>query len=815
MKLSLNWIRDYVEIPENITIDKLSYDLTMSTVEVEGAESLASAFENIIVGQILEVLPHPNADKLRICKVDTGDDVHEIVCGGINLAVGMYVAVAVPGAIVRWHGEGEPVVIKKSKLRGVESYGMICAADEVGLGDLFPVSPMAEILDLSGFSVTPGENLAVALGLDDIILEIDNKSMTNRPDLWGHYGMARELAALYDLELMPIAPYQAPQGIPAMDIHISDSERCPRYIGVKLEELQIKEAPFQMRARLWKVGLRPINALVDVTNYVMMAVGQPTHAFDSDMICQRICVRLAEEGEALRLLNGKELALHPEDLVIADAKEAVALAGVMGGEKDSILPSTQNVILEVANFEPTGVRRTALRYDNRTDASTRYEKGIDPERCDLALSLSMALFNQLYPDMKVVAFTDSYHKKLKPAEIDVSYDWLDRRLGKHLTQEEISCRLRRLGFQVRFEGDNMHVVAPTWRSTGDVSIKADIMEEVARMYGYENFKADRITTSFAGAVNQLDKSMVRNIEEYLAYRCGLQEVLTYPWMREEFVHAILGSTENILTLPTPPSPAEKYIHSSTLPNLCQAVVNNERYYSEFSIFEEAQVASGEYRQSPYDATEYLPVQSRRIGCAFATKTDRLEEIVALFRKAKGVFEQMPRYTHMEPFAFKKEEKPYWADATAWLNIYAGQVMVGSLGLLSKRSSMACRIKSLSVVLAEINTDLLVPYKSRTNSFTHLPEHPINEYDFSVLVDSAVAWAQIRDAIWDVRGALVTDISFVEEYRGKQIPDGKKSVTIRLSIGAPDRTLTSNDIDACTNKIMHLLTQRVNAEVRGK
>ncbi len=815
MKLSLNWIKDYVNIPADMDLSKFAYDLTMSTVEVEGAEDIAASFNHIVVGEILEVLPHPNADKLRVCRVNTGDGEHDIVCGGINLAAGMKVVVAAPGAMVRWHGEGEPVEIKNTKLRGVPSYGMICASDEVGLSDLFPASAEGEIVDLSDFDVTPGQNVAVALGLDDIVLEIDNKSMTNRPDLWGHYGMAREIAALYGLELKKIDPYTAPAGVENFPITIADADKCPRYIGVKMEGLSVKPAPFAMRARLWRVGLRPINALVDITNYVMMAVGQPTHAFDSDMIQGGITVRRAGAGEELELLNGKKLAFATDDLVIADDKEAVALAGVMGGCKDSILPTTQNVILEVANFESTGIRRTALRYDNRTDASTRYEKAIDPERCDLALSLCMDLFAELYPDMKVVAYADNYQKHLVQKEIDVSYDWLDRRLGKHLTQKEISDKLNLLGFSVTFSGDNMHIVVPTWRSTGDVSIKADIMEEVARMYGYENFEAAPITTSFSGAINQLDKSLVRNIEEYLAYRAGMQEVLTYPWMKEEFVNAILGSTDGILTLPTPPSPEEKYVRSSTLPNLCQAVVKNERYYDEFAIFEEAQVSSAYMEQSAYDPTERLPEQKRHIGCAFARKTDKLEEISLLFRRAKGIFEDMARYTHMEPITFVKNEQPVWADPVAWLNLYVGDVKVGNLGLLAKKASMACGIKNLSVVLAEIDTDLLVPYKSRTNTFVHLPEYPVNDYDISMLVDSGVTWDAIRAAVLSKKRDLLHGVSFVEEYRGKQIPEGKKSVTIRCAIGANDRTLTSDEIEACAAAIIKTLGKELGAEVRGK
>lgn len=814
MKLSLNWIKDYVKIPDNMDMTKFAYDLTMSTVEVEGAVELAKEFENIVVGKILEVLPHPNADKLRICKVDTGDAVHDIVCGGINLESGMKVIVAIPGAMVRWHGEGEPVKIKNTKLRGVESYGMICASDEVGLGELFPASQDGEIVDITDFDAEIGQNVAIALGLDDIILEIDNKSMTNRPDLWGHYGMAREIAGIYNLELKKIEEYKAHEGIPQFEIHIDDEKKCPRYIGVKMEGLSVKEAPFEMRARLWKVGLRPINALVDITNYVMMAVGQPTHAFDSDMICDYIRVRRAGDGEVLKLLNGKELVLKSDDLVIADSKEAVALAGVMGGEKDSILPTTKNVILEVANFEATGIRRTALRYDNRTDASTRYEKAIDPERCDLALSLAMDLFKEIYPDMTVTAYGDNYKTKLVPAEIDVSYDWLDRRLGKHLTQTEISDKLTLLGFKVTFDGDNMHVVVPSWRSTGDVSIKADIMEEVARMYGYENFEADTITTSFTGAINQLDKSLVRNIEEYLAYRCGVQEILTYPWMKDLFVNAIVENTDGVLSLPTPPAPDEKYVKCSTLPNIVQAVVNNERYYNEFAIFEEAQVFDGREFTTPYDETEKLPIQKRHIGCAFAKKTDKIEEISVLFRKAKGIFEEMPKFTHMEAFTFKKEEKPYWADPVAWLNIYVGDTKVGNLGVLAKKKSMICGIKNLSVVLAEIDTDLLVPFKSRTNTFAHLAEYPVNDYDISMLVDSSITWNEIKSAVLAKKGDLIKDVTFVDEYKGKQIAEGKKSITLRLAIGADDKTLTSAEIEEVAKRIVKQLSKVLNAEIRS-
>ena len=297
MKVSLNWIKDYVDLPQDMDLTRLAYDLTMSTVEVEGAEDLARRFDHMLVGRIVEVCPHPNADKLQICRTDIGGgDIRDIVCGGTNVRPGMKVAVAAPGAMCRWHGEGEPVEIKEAKLRGVKSYGMICGAAEIGLGDLFPTTEEAHILDLSDFDAAAGTPIADALDLHDIILEIDNKSMTNRPDLWGHYGIARELAALYDLPLKQLPPFTCDAGADGLTVTVEDTERCPRYIGAAVEGLSVKPAPFRMQSRIWRVGMRPINALVDITNYVMLATGQPTHAFDSDNIAGHIIVRRAKDG---------------------------------------------------------------------------------------------------------------------------------------------------------------------------------------------------------------------------------------------------------------------------------------------------------------------------------------------------------------------------------------------------------------------------------------------------------------------------------------------------------------------------------------
>lgn len=811
MKVSLNWIRDYVQLPADADLKKLAYDLTMSTVEVEDTIELAKQFDHMVVGVINTIEQHPNADKLRVCMTDIGGRVESIVCGGSNLREGMKVAVALPGAVCRWHGEGEPVEIKKSKLRGVDSYGMICGAVEIGLADLFPTKEEAHILDLSDFDAPAGTPLADALDLNDIILEIDNKSMTNRPDLWGHYGIAREIAALYDLPMKEFPRFDRNvANTSGFHVTVEDAERCPRYLSAQIEGLSVKPAPYQMQSRIWKVGMRPINALVDITNYVMLATGQPTHAFDSDHIAGHVIVRRAGEGEKLLLLNGKELALSGDDLTIADDAGIVGLAGVMGGAKDSILPETDKVILEVANFDAKGIRRTALRYDNRTEASARYEKAIDPERCDQAFDLSMQLLGQLYPEMKVTGLVDEYPQHLKQAEIDVPLSWLERRLGKRLPPEEIRHKMELLGYGIAFSGDNMHVVVPTWRSTGDVSIQADIMEEVARMYGYENFEAEPITTTFDGAINQLDKDLERRIKEYLAIRCGMQEIFTYPWMEESYVNAVLQSTEGILSLSTPPSPAERFVRSSLLPNLCKAVVKNERYFDEFSIFETAQVFRDENYTSPYDPREKLPSQRKNVAGAFVT-TDK--DITALFRKAKGVVEMMARYVHMETLTFRQTEKPVWADNVVWLNICRGEEKVGDLALLSKKVSMACGIKNLNVMLFQLDQDSLVPLKSRTNTFTHMAEYPMTDYDISLLLDGSVQWKDVLQTVGGIKSELLHGASFVDEYRGKQVPAGKKSLTLRLSIGSKEKTLTSSEIEEVASNVLNKIAKRFGAELR--
>ncbi|MDR1943743.1 MAG: phenylalanine--tRNA ligase subunit beta [Synergistaceae bacterium] len=812
MKISLNWLKDYIDIPKDIEISKLMYDLTMSTVEVEGAESLADKFRNITVGRIERVLPHPNADKLKICVTDVGEpSLKEIVCGGINLRDGMKVIAAKPGSYVRWHGEGDLVEIKNAKLRGVESFGMICASSEIGLFDLFPFEEQATIVDLSGFDAAPGTPLEEALGIDDVILEIDNKSLTNRPDLWGHYGIAREISALYGVPMKELPKAALPGSDGGLRISILDPDRCSRYLGLKIENVSAKPASFEIRSRIWRVGMRPINALVDITNYVMLAVGQPAHAFDSGNIEGGVTVRRAREGEKLLLLNGKELTLTAEDLAIADDAEAVALAGVMGGGKDSILDDTTSVILEIANFTPLGVRKTASRFEVRTEASIRYEKGIDPQRVDQAAALAASLFASEFPDMRITGLADNYPRPLEPARITVSLGWLSKRMGKRIPNATITDALERLGFAVQIDGDEMKTVAPSWRSTGDVSLPDDVMEEVARLHGYENFEPAPIATTFERAINQRSNELERRIREYLSFRCGMQEIFTYPWMKDEFIAAASISTAETLKLATPPAPDERYIRSSLLPNLLKAVSENLRFAQDFDIYELAQVFFDRDYESRCDAREKLPLQRRgAAGALVQTGGD----VLSLFRRAKGIVENMSGWTHMKRLSFAQMTKPAWADGTVWLDVLREEEPVGRLALLAKKSALAAGIKQASVMLFELDVDSLEPLASRTNKFARLSEFPQVEYDISMNFDESVKWSEIESAVLGKKGPgdLVKSVSFVDLYRGKQIPEGKKSVTLRLVIGSDEKTLASEEIEKTAGVITKRLAKQLGGEL---
>ena len=806
MKVSLNWVKKYIDIPAELTNSQIAYDLTMRTVEVEDVVDTAEKFHDIVVGKITTVNAHPNADKLRVCMVDIGEaeDV-QIVCGGSNLYEGEKVVVSKPGAEVYWHGESDLMKIKETKMRGVASYGMICGAEEVYLEDLYPADDPTVIVDLGDIDATPGQNIADVIGMNDTVLEIDNKSLTNRPDLWGHYGIARELAAIYKLPLKPLDEFVVPAGLREYEVEIDCTEKCYRYACLEIRNLSVKDSPLWMKTAIINGGMRPINAIVDITNYIMLSVGQPTHAFDRTHVTgEKIIVRNANVDEKLELLDGENIDLTPEDLVICDVEGPIALAGIRGGKKDSILDDTVDVVLEVANFTAGAIRNTGKRFDEKTDASIRYEKGIDTQRVYQGLALGVKLFKEIFPEAEFTAFKDVNPVETKRAEVDVTKAFLDTRLGKVLDDSEISDTLRRLGFDVEFKNGVFHTVAPTWRSTGDISMRDDVLGEIARLVGYENFEAKPLPVNFENAVHQIEMDLNRHLREHLAFRCGFNEIFTYPWIDEKYIKAAKIDMAKGVRLATPPAPELATLRQSLVPGALEAVVKNLRYYDEFKIFEVAEVfEKGEFHPSSEDET--LPIHKLMLTGAVVGKDAK-----SLFFDAKGVVESMPRYCHMDGYQFKQVEKPSWADSEVYLNILNDdKEIVGSLGLVSVATLSDAGVKKASAAVFELDVKKLVPFTSRTNEFEHLPQFPLVEEDLSLLADEDVKWEDIYEAI----KYMAKEVSFIEEYRGSQIPEGKKSIMIRIKLGNDDSTMTAKQIEKKTKNILNVLAKKTGVTLR--
>ena len=789
MKISLNWIKEFVDLPADLSISQLTHDLTMRTVEVEGYEDLGASLDKIIVGRVEVVEPHPQADRLRVAKVDIGEEeLSQVVCGGSNLEVGQMVVVATPGSYVKWHGEGEPVEIKASKLRGVPSAGMICASAEIGMEELFPAKEEAEIVDLVGYAAKPGQPISALVGRNDIIIEIDNKSITNRPDLWGHYGIARELAAIYDLPLkqLPAFDEQLPQGIEVM---VEDETRCARYAALNIENVAHRPSPIWMRERLASLDVRPINLMVDITNYVMLCVGEPTHAFDAAHIEGGIVVRQARDGEKLTLLNDEELKLRASDLLIADHVKPLALAGVMGGKLDSVLDDTQHVVLEVANFDAIGTRRTASHFGLRTESSARFEKALDTQRVDQALGLTVALLKDLMPEAKLTGFTDKNHHPTSALTVEVEKAYLEKRLGTDLQVEEVRSLLGRLGFGVTFEKGAFACEAPTWRSTGDVSLPADILEEVARIRGYESFDFKPPVVALEGALHQTRMDMKQRIAQVLSERVGMQEVFTYPWVEERYLAAANISTDGLLKLATPPSPEQACLRPSLVPGLIEAVQLNHHHFETFKIFEQGVV--------------FFDLEKQANHLAFALVGDDAEK---LFFEAKGVLQSLPRLAMCEPFEFKQVQEPLWAEKDLWLNVVNKSGEFGSLCVLSAHAKRHAGIKRLSVVVAEICLDSLKPLPSRDNAYKSLPVYPLVAKDLSVILADEVTWEKVNKLV----GPMVRDMAYVTEFRGGNVPEGKRSLSFRVWLGSDEGTMTAKDIE----KRMTAITRRIEKELGG-
>jgi len=813
MKISLNWIKDYIDLPDDIFPEQLAHDLTMSTVEVEEVVRLDTYLSKIVIGKVIEFIKHENADKLFVVKCDVGEEVLQIVCGGNNLKEGMNVAVALPGSKVRWHGKDDLVDIVVSKLRGIESHGMICSASELCLSDLFSDEIEGEILDLSSFINPLGISISEVLGLDDVILDIDNKSLTNRPDLFSHYGIARELSAIYSIHLKPILSDNIPfsslslnQG--KLDTNILADE-CYRLTLLSIDGVSSKKSPFWIQRRLFSIGLKPLTFLVDLSNYVMFSVGQPCHVYDADIVRGDISVRFAKDGEKISLLSGSNLHLTKSSLVVADDVAPLSLAGVMGNVKSSVTTSTQNIHVEFACFSPQVIRYATSQYDIRSDSSTRHEKAISPEFIENAVSLFLNLLKNEIKSVVISGLTDKYIRKLDKTMIRVSHDFLYRRLGLKLPTDKILRYLDALGFSVNKDEGDFLVEVPYWRNTGDVSLREDIVEEVARMHGYENFPFTPPRVSLSEPINQFSNvGLERRIKEYLSIRCGLNEVVNYPWIEDKYNYLHLTNEYLPVYLKSSSqSQQSKVLQVSLIPQILKNIKENIKYKKHFKIFELSRVFHKEGKK----LNTYTVDQPKYLTVAFVGSDPK-----KLFLEAKGVIQYLSEYVHVEPLATKNiETNIAWIDNNVSLQILDHTKKgIGYIGLLPASIMRKLKIKKAYIILFEINISSIRSLFTRTNMYRKKIEYPEIFQDISIIIDKKVFWSDISLLIAEVDSDILRDVKFMDEYHGEEIPQNKKSLTLRLHFASSLGTLETKDVTKVVDAILLLLELKFQAIVRG-
>ncbi len=804
MLLSLNWIKEYVDLPSNVDAEKLSHDLTMATVEVEDIVDQKSQYDNIVIGVIKEIKNHPDADKLKLAMTDIGGKVVQIVCGGSNIIEGMKVVVALPGSRVRWHGEGDLVELAETKIRNEKSFGMICAGAEIDLANRYPSEDEKEIVDLADLETKAGIPLAEALDLNDMIIEIDNKSLTNRPDLWCHYGIARELAAIYGVDLKPCDLGDL-EFVTDKDLQINiEHENGYRYIGMKVSGIEVGPSPEWMQQRLSTVGIRSINNIVDLTNYIMMDSGEPMHAFDRDKISSEIKVRLAKAGEKLELLGGETVELTAKDLVIADKKNPIALAGIKGGELSSVTDSTTEIVFEAAVFNPLSIRRTATRFEQRTDASARHEKGIDTDRAEVAMQILVGLLNKVQPKANIESIVDTNTQLTQKTEVTLSRDFIISRLGQDLSVEEIKSILERLQFIVTVSESNdvFTVISPTWRSTGDVSIPEDIVEEVARIYGYDNLKRFTPVVALEEAVMQVDKNRVRSIKEFMATAAGLHEIYNYPWTTNKIIKSLGIDESKMIEIASPPADDQRFLQTTLVSNLIKTVENNSKNFSEFGIFELARIFDKTNPSKFSSDGENLPYQPQRLAGAVAGASE--EEVYA---RVKGICETLFKHFYI-PVDFGKSNKlPSYVDTSKSVSIVGADDYYGFVGFL-KTKSVEQAVCFFEINLSEIQ-ELIT---ERENKFKPLAQFPSIERDIAIEVDSSVQWQDIKNLVIDM-STLLTSVELFDIYKGKHISEGKKSVAFRMTFVSPERTLESAEVEVIEKEVIKKLEKKLQAVLR--
>ncbi len=798
-----DWLNDYTKIPKNLSPEDLALKLTMSIVEVEGYDEPGKKLGKIVVGKVLKIEKHPNADKLSLADVDIGKEKVRVVCGGENLYEGMLVAFAPIGAKVRWHGEEEWTELKPAEIRGVESKGMICSAEELGLAQ--KLNPEHGILDITLTNAKPGELFTKALGLDDVIFDIDNKSLTHRPDLWGHYGMARELAALFgeklkDLELTSLPKVNGKK----LSVDVKDHDLCPRYCGLVIDNIKIEPSPMWMQKRLALAGVRPINNVVDITNYVLLELGQPLHAFDYNFIPDgKIIVRRAKDKEKITTIDEEGRILSKDMLVIASAKGPVAVAGVMGGANSEINEATSCIIIESANFEPYSIRKTSTELGLRTESSARFEKSLDPNLAETGILRAAILIMDLCPGAKVASpLVDQKKFKLDQGPLQLNLEFLNRKIGVAVPKKQVIDILSGLGFEVTDKESTLSVKIPTWRATKDIAIPEDLIEEVARIYGYDN-----ITPALpAFEILPPEENKLRRLENKVIdvlVGLGLSEVKNYSFLSEKDLDELSIDKKNCLRVKNPMSEDQRVMRPHLLPNLLKNVVTNQRNYSEISLFEIGSIhfkGKSKRFSNPKKKT-YLPEEIKNLAGVFVNKDSDNQ-----FEKAAEIITNFLLSLGLKAEFTKEKGACVYCHPARRANIQVADRVLGEIFELHPAKQKTLDIDE-RVGYFEINLEeLLDLLEKKEPKFTPLPKFPSVRRDLALICPEDLEYAELEKEIMKA-SKLIASVKLFDTYRGKGLPKDAKSLALHLEFRDTNKTLEADEVEKEVKKILSSLESK--------
>ena len=780
MFISMNWISDFVDL-EGLDKMELISKFSLATAEVENdifhkGEDLSG----VVVAEIKSVEEHPESKKLHLLKVDAGDGkLTDVVCGAPNVRVGMKTAFAKVGAQI-----GD-ITIAPRPLAGYDSFGMCCSEKEIGISD--NNDGIMDILD----DVPNGTDIKDLYEIDDIIFEVDNKSLTNRPDLWGHYGIAREFATIAKrpLKELPTLDLSKYDNLEKIDLKIED-ELCQRYSSLKVENINTNVAPVNMRIRLFYCGMRAINLLADLTNYIMLEMGQPMHAFDSRKV-EKIRIKRFDKPFTFTTLDGIERNIDENTLMICNDNTPVAIAGIMGGLDSEIVEDTTTLTLESATFNAASIRKSAVRLSHRTDASARYEKSLDPEMTTVAIARFMKLLSDIDDGVKVVsALTDEYAFHYPQVSLDFDKDFVDKYTGIEISDEHIVDTLTSLGFGVSKDGANFHVEVPSYRATKDISLKADIIEEITRIYGYDNFELSTTNAPLYPVRMAEDKNVEDRIKDILVKRFQLHEVHSYVWQYADEYKKLGMEVEENVKLANSTNPNIETLRRSIIPTqLCQ-VNYNTGFATDFGIFEVGRVVEGTKEDGLCD-------EHKKLCITLFSKTKSLEQL--FFELRDMIAETIEDVRHKSLTYNNLEATHSYEHPKNLFSLSIDNTVIGKLGvahpLVSKKID-----KKAAIVFAEIDVETLADIKQQPISYDEPSKYPSIEVDLSFIAEK---FSEINDTIKVTAGDILKNVGVADIYS-----DGSsKSITVRLLFGADERTLTHEEVQKVVDDIIEKLKNK--------